>query len=540
VALPGVTATALAATPDARYVLAASQDVRGVVAVDVAKNQVVSNAVVSWQSPPVAMAITPDGKTAFALGNHQLAELAIGANGGLSTVTSTSFGEASFMTDLSVTPDGRSLYLLDYSDLVRYDLPLAPQSPHLIQVNDRGLNRMVITPDGKKAYFTVTRGSCLTSTLQASCGPPGKIDELNLVNLANGQITNSIALTQPGKGTPDPIDLAIATSPSGSSALWVADQANSDVIEVPLPVPAGFTPTRVVSVGTPTALAATPDGSRIEVTTANGVVGVDTGTASVICDLRHCPLGNGPIAITPDQRPQASFTAAPGVAGKATSFDASSSSVAFGGISTYAWDFGDGATQATAGPAVPHAYARPGTYHVTLVETDGAGATVATSPPSTIFTGRTMTRQGGTPARVTHDVTIPSPPKPTSTAPSSTSPAVPSSPIPTTGLTPSAQSGTPAITLIPAVGPPGTVVAVSGSGFAANTSVALMWKPGIGTATAFTDGSGAFQAQMLILPKDQLGTRSLQAQGFGASADFLVVPISVEPAGASVQLLFRR
>jgi hypothetical protein len=86
------------------------------------------------------------------------------------------------------------------------------------------------------------------------------------------------------------------------------------------------------------------------------------------------------------------------------------------------------------------------------------------------------------------------------------------------------------------------VVAVSGSGFPANTSVPLVWKPGIGTGTAFTDGTGSFHMQMLVLPKDELGPRLLQAQpaGSGPSAPFLVVPISVEPAGGNVQLLFRR
>ncbi|MEA2564859.1 MAG: hypothetical protein QOD49_36 [Actinomycetota bacterium] len=533
VALSGVTATALAVTPDARFVLAASDNVPGVVAVDVAKNEAVSTATVGWQSPPVAMAITPDGKTAFALANFQLAELSIGPDGGLTTVTTIPFGEGFEMTDLAVTPDGHSLYLVNrLGGIGRFDLPITSPNPHNIQA-PFGLGKIVIAPDGKRAYFTVAAGTCLTSTMQAGCGA-GKVDELDL---ASGVITSGIDLTQPNKFIPDPVDLAIATSPSGSSALWVADADNSEVIEVPLPVPAGFTPAKVVSVGgNLTALAATPDGGRIEVTSAIGAVGVDTGKTATTCG-RFCPAGNGPIVITPDQRPQASFTAAPDVAGKATSFDASLSSVAFGGIATYAWDFGDGAAQATNAPAVSHAYARPGTYHVTLVEGDAAGASESTSPASTIFTGHTMTRRGGPPARVTHDVAIGSGTGPTPTAPPGTSP---SHPTPPTAGTPPQQTGTPSLTLAPVLGPPGTVVAVSGSGFPANAAVPLVWKPGIGAATAFADGTGAFHAQMLVLPRDELGHRLLQAQGSTLSAGFLVVPISVEPAGGSVQLLYRR
>ncbi len=51
------------------------------------------------------------------------------------------------------------------------------------------------------------------------------------------------------------------------------------------------------------------------------------------------PLG---VAITPDQAPVASFTAAAAPAGSATSFDASASSAHFGTIASYAWSFGDG------------------------------------------------------------------------------------------------------------------------------------------------------------------------------------------------------
>jgi hypothetical protein len=469
------------------------------------------------------------------LTNFFLTQLSLDSQGHLTRITDTVVDYGG-LTDMAITPDGRSLYLVSSQGfLVRLDIsPTGPTSFTRIPVAQRMLGKMVITPDGATAYVTLASEPCLTSLVpSASCGVAGAIAEVDLVH----QKSSTFGIARPTGNRPNPIDLAIATSPSGSSALWVADGGNAEVIEVPLPVPPNFTPTKVAFLDSLlTAVAATPDGGRIEVTTRRGVIGVDTATAALTCDA-DCPGGNGPIAITPDQRPQASFTAAPGVAGKATSFDASSSSVAFGGVSTYAWDFGDGATQATTGAATSHTYAKAGTYRVALVETDGAGASEPTSPPSTIFTGHTMTRRGGPPARVTHDVTIPSGPGPTAPAPPGTSPLHPAPP---TAVTP--QSATPTITVVPVLGPPGTVVAVSGSGFPANTAVPLVWKPGIGTGTAFTDGTGSFHVQMLVLPKDELGPRLLQAQpaGSGPSAPFLVVPISVEPAGGNVQLLFRR
>jgi hypothetical protein len=45
---------------------------------------------------------------------------------------------------------------------------------------------------------------------------------------------------------------------------------------------------------------------------------------------------------------------------------------------------------------------KAGTNHLTLAETGAADASEPTSPPSTIFTGHTMTRRAGPPARVTH------------------------------------------------------------------------------------------------------------------------------------------
>lgn len=73
------------------------------------------------------------------------------------------------------------------------------------------------------------------------------------------------------------------------------------------------------------------------------------------------------------------LTTAKPVAGSPVSFSGASSP---GGISAWAWSFGDGATGSGAAPQ--HTYAKPGTYTVTLTVTDPSGFTATQSLPVTV------------------------------------------------------------------------------------------------------------------------------------------------------------
>jgi YVTN family beta-propeller protein len=165
--------------------------------------------------------------------------------------------------------------------------------------------------------------------------------------------------------------------------------------------------------GNPEAVAFTPDGA-----TAYVVNGIDD-TASVIDTATNTvtdtiPAGTAPIgvAFTPDQAPVARLALTPAPAGQPTTFDASASTVMFGQIATYAWDFGDGTTATTTTPTTTHAYAAPGNYPVTLTLTSTGGTST-----TDVFTGKTMSRNGGPQAVTTATATIAAAPTPSPTTP---------------------------------------------------------------------------------------------------------------------------
>jgi PKD repeat protein len=165
----------------------------------------------------------------------------------------------------------------------------------------------------------------------------------------------------------------------------------------------------------PAGLALTPDGQRLLVTNgyvggASGpfgndvaILGLATGSAR---DVRLGAQANGApfdVAVTPDQPPVASFTVQAAPPGSPTSFDASSSRVAVGTITSYAWDFGDGTHATTSSPQVTHVYRRPGLLTASVTETDSAGTSVS---QTTLGTGSGLLDNGGASAVSSHTFVV--------------------------------------------------------------------------------------------------------------------------------------
>jgi hypothetical protein len=249
------------------------------------------------------------------------------------------------------------------------------------------------------------------------------------------------------------------------------------------------------------------------------------------------------VAVTPDQAPVARFSSVTAVqVGHAISFDASASTVAFGSITTYLWNFGDGTTATTGGPTVSHPYGAPGSYTVTLTETDEAGTGFAAAPTA-LDPGQTPYRLAGPSARAELTVQVTTTPPPPITTTTTT---VPGRATPTTSTTSTTVPGhhvpgSPTLVLNPGLGPPGTIVTVTGRGFQPNTPVTVAWSVSTGSVVIMADTHGNLPpSQLLLLTPDVLGPRFAEASSSPqATAPFLVVPSDSEPGGDDAGLLFR-
>jgi hypothetical protein len=72
-----------------------------------------------------------------------------------------------------------------------------------------------------------------------------------------------------------------------------------------------------------------------------------------------------------------------------------------GSVAGYQWDFGDGQSATTTTPGTTHVYAQPGAYTARLTVTNSAGTSLAQ-----VFTGQTVSNQGGPQATTTHGLTV--------------------------------------------------------------------------------------------------------------------------------------
>jgi YVTN family beta-propeller protein len=198
---------------------------------------------------------------------------------------------------------------------------------------------------------------------------------------------------------------AVAITPDGVTVLVANGDPSNSVIPIDVATRIVGTP---IPVGpNPAAIAINPDGATAFVGNF-ALTGAQTTVMPIDLATRvpgsPIAVGSNPdaVAITPDQAPVAKLSVTTGVAGQPTSFDASASTVQFGTIKSYVWNFGDGSPAATTATAVTtHVYGTAGSYTATVTETDSAGTST-----TKVFTGQTMSRRGDPSAIATATVQI--------------------------------------------------------------------------------------------------------------------------------------
>jgi DNA-binding beta-propeller fold protein YncE len=259
---------------------------------------------------PAAIAITPDGRTAY------IADVHPGTVTPVATATNTPgkpIKIGGFPWAIAITPDGRTAYIVDLPAYGRGRttvIPVAtatdtPGKP--IKISDIvGLSAAIaITPDGKTAY--VVSGAHMGTTvtpIATATNAPGKPIKIG----GGSPRAAAIAITPDGKtayvvsasvrrttvtpvatatNTPGkPINIggigritaetAIAITPDGKTA-YIADGNHRTVIPVATATKAPGKPIKIS--GTPVAIAITPDGRTAYVATAAYIAGSCAGCA---------------------------------------------------------------------------------------------------------------------------------------------------------------------------------------------------------------------------------------------------------------------
>jgi YVTN family beta-propeller protein len=327
---------------------------------------------------PDHVALTPDGSHIY-VGSGCIDTNTVRIVDASTYTISGSFTAGAGPGPIAITPDGLKGYVGNGADAT-------------VSVFDTGTNSvtntmavgvepagMAITPDGAKVYVA-NFGSNTSS----------------VISTASDTVVKTIPV---GSG---PLDVAI--TPDGTLAFVLNRQVGDPAGSVTIIDTATDGVVKTVPVGQePASIAITPDGAKAY------VANFDDGTVSVI-DVasqsvsKTLSLGGFPdgAVVLPDQAPVAAFWATPAPVGEVTSFDASASIVKYGTIVKYEWDFGDSGTAVTSTPTTNHVYGHNGTFVAHVTETDSTGTSL-----TRVFTGQTLSRNGGPSARATKTVDIP-------------------------------------------------------------------------------------------------------------------------------------
>ncbi len=406
---------AAAATPPAwtAYVVSSSTD--AVIPVDTATDA--AGAPIAVGSAPSAIAITPNATTAYVTDEGTTSGPGFVTPIDLSTNTAgTPIPVGSGPDTIAITPNGTTAYVGNYNDQTVTPINLWTNTAGTPIPVGSAPTSITITPDGSTADVTQGYGADVipisTATNTAGAGILNTNDGFSSAITPDGSTLytpndsyNGVATLDTAtdaRGSISALDdpEGVAITPDGSTAYvaYTPFTTNKGAL-LPIATATG-TPGPPIPLGTSSAegVAITPDGSTAFVTDPTGgtlvPVHLASGIAATPISLGSQGANPVAIAITPDQAPIAHMHVA-ALGNSTMSFDASASTVAYGTIASYAWNFGDGTTETTTSPSVTHAYTDTSLGQVASVtETDSAGTTAT----GQVYTGQTASVNGNSQA----------------------------------------------------------------------------------------------------------------------------------------------
>jgi len=227
---------------------------------------------------PSAVAVTPDGKTAFVANysSNTVTPIAVATN-----TADTPITVGTSPNGIAITPDGATAYVTNQISHTVTPIAVATNTPgYPITVGGPGLGGIAITPNGTTAYVTSYGGNGTVTPIAVATNAPG-----SPISLPAGSNPGRIAITPDGAtayvttthngGTVTPIDLAtntpgnpipaasnpvgIAITPDGATA-YATNESNSTVTPIavatntpgrPISLPAGTGPWGIAITPTP-------------------------------------------------------------------------------------------------------------------------------------------------------------------------------------------------------------------------------------------------------------------------------------------------
>ena len=391
---------------------------------------------------PMDIAITPNSQLAVAVASDGISSEVALINIANNTVISSLTNAGNAPVAVAITPDGNRAYVPNLFDdtvasidiknnntlMLHSTIPVG-SGPNSVAIGVTGSNSsgMAYVGNGNDTSVTVintTNDHVVTTITGAGIGING--NPMDIAIHPNGNVVyvvsfrdNHVAVINPftnsvvGAVSVGAQPRAIVISSDGTKA-YVSNFGSNTVSVLnlsPTPLPLPTLSATISGFNQPSILAITPDANTIYVsdpannriailnTLTNTITGSITQASANLILPPNVPFFPGGFIVTPDQAPIAAFTATDPPLDVV--FDASASSSPVGTIVSYFWDFGDGTTALTSDPIITHIYNQEGTYQVTLTVTNSAGTST-----TQIFTGRTVSNNGGPSAITTQLVSI--------------------------------------------------------------------------------------------------------------------------------------